>query len=115
MAAKLLKHLSERSKILPMRCLGHRKAYSWGSIDNHCQVLYPVIRTLNPGEYAQVAEALEAAVRAHCFCIDRPQTPLVQLSGGGAAIAPAPVLILFSGGVDSTLIAALAHQALPQG
>ena len=71
--------------------------------------------SLNPGVHAQVAEALEAAVRAHCNCIDRPQSSPVELSGGCTAIAPALVLILFSGGVDSTLIAALAHQVLPQG
>ena len=34
-------------------------------------------------------------------------------SRAAPALAPAPVLILFSGGVDSTLLAVLAHKALP--
>jgi len=63
----------------------------------------------------KVAEALTAAVRTHCTCIDWPPCLLPHQSAEAASVAPAPVLILFSGGVDSTLIAALTHQALPEG
>ncbi|PNH02542.1 PHD finger protein ALFIN-LIKE 1 [Tetrabaena socialis] len=35
------------------------------------------------------------------------------VGGGASAAAAAPVMILFSGGVDSVLLAALAHRALP--
>ncbi len=36
-----------------------------------------------------------------------------RCSAGRLPLRPAPVLLLFSGGVDSTLLAALAHVALP--
>jgi hypothetical protein len=47
-----------------------------------------------------------------------PDTPTAAAAAAVPAdlqslLAPAPILILFSGGVDSTLIAALAHLALP--
>lgn len=83
--------------------------------------------------------ALRRAVATRCRCIVRPQcdggrgcsnqSPLLgreRFKGEAAAVAAespapagqqdpdtAPVLILFSGGVDSALLAALTHEALP--
>ena len=60
----------------------------------------------------QVLEALQKAVALRCECIDIPEGLQLGAAADGG-LAPAPVLILFSGGVDSTLLAACAHKALP--
>lgn len=88
-----------------------------------------------------VVAALRDAVAVRCRCIEQHQQneqqvgsiaapaaapPRPPSQGGGCERArsaagvlpllpPAPLLLLFSGGVDSTLLAALAHEALPPG
>lgn len=54
--------------------------------------------------------ALRRAVRLHSTCYD-----IVPRITRDESLQPSPVLILFSGGVDSALIAALTHEGLPDG
>ena len=78
----------------------------------------------------QVLSALQHAVTLQCGHIEEPQPchTHVSLAAHGSsqpddsylqdtlplsAHQPSPVLVLFSGGVDSTLISAMTHRALP--
>jgi asparagine synthetase B (glutamine-hydrolysing) len=64
---------------------------------------------------AAVVAALRAAVAARVRALDAPPAAAAAAPPPPDGLPPARVLVLFSGGVDSTLLAILAHAALPPG
>lgn len=52
-------------------------------------------------------------MRLHCTCCNLLSA--AQCEAIRSPLPHAPILVLFSGGVDSTLIAALVHEVLPPG
>lgn len=74
------------------------------------------------GEARQLLQGLQfgsartgASGPADSGCPAGAASPAAPLAPPLLLLPPAPLLILFSGGVDSSLLAALAHEALPPG
>lgn len=74
----------------------------------------PTHRLLGRERLKQPPTESAPAPEAGDFCCVAAQGPATSPPAAAQAdLQPAPVLILFSGGADSTLMAALAHEALP--
>lgn len=78
----------------------------------------PVSSSSPPQLYERVLELLDRAVREQCHAVDPDVKPSVlpgprRVHENTNSISDAPVCILFSGGLDSTLLAALATRHIP--